>query len=262
MVWIVAGAALRSDVHHVSRRRSWRRRRTRASSSASSMRRPTRPSTRPQATRKQPTRRFIAFPETDFTFQITFPATGFGGMVVKPWGERKRTAVRDPAGSCRRSCCRSRASACSRSCRPALPGGGRSRSSSSSPRPPSRSGSSSSPKSSRAKRPQSGLFAFPPIIDVKIDQPQAELVIDRDKVAALGLNIQQVGADLAAMVGGNFVNRFNIDGRSYKVIPQIERAERLNPDQLEAHLRHRARTDSSFRSARSRRSRTRPCRAR
>ena len=79
---------------------------------------------------------------------------------------------------------------------------------------------------------QSGMFAFPPIIDVKIDQPQSEIVIDRDKAADLGLNLQQVGADLAAMVGGNFVNRFNIAGRSYKVIPQIQRVDRLNPDQL------------------------------
>ena len=78
----------------------------------------------------------------------------------------------------------------------------------------------------------SGMFAFPPIIDVKIDQPQSELVIDRDKVADLGLNLQQVGADLASMVGGNFVNRFNIGGRSYKVIPQIQRLDRLNPGQL------------------------------
>ena len=44
--------------------------------------------------------------------------------------------------------------------------------------------------------------------------------------------MQQVGADLASMLGGNFVNRFNIDGRSYKVIAQIERAGRLTPDQL------------------------------
>jgi multidrug efflux pump len=79
---------------------------------------------------------------------------------------------------------------------------------------------------------KSGKFAFPPLIDVKIDQPQSELVIDRDKVADLGLNLQQVGADLTAMVGGNFVNRFNISGRSYKVIPQIQRMDRLNPDQL------------------------------
>ena len=67
------------------------------------------------------------------------------------------------------------------------------------------------------------MFAFPPLIDTKIDQPQAEIVLDHDKVAALGLNMQQVGADLAAMLGGNFVNRFNIAGRSYKVIPQVKR---------------------------------------
>jgi multidrug efflux pump len=80
---------------------------------------------------------------------------------------------------------------------------------------------------------KSGLFAFPPIIDVKIDQPQSEIIIDRDLVADLGLDLQQVGADLASMVGGNFVNRFSIAGRSYKVIPQIKRMDRLNPDQLE-----------------------------
>ncbi|MBU4034268.1 MAG: efflux RND transporter permease subunit, partial [Proteobacteria bacterium] len=82
------------------------------------------------------------------------------------------------------------------------------------------------------KAMQSGMFAFPPIIDVKIDQPQAEFVIDRDKVADLGLSLEQVGADIGAMVGGNFVNRFDIAGRSYKVIPQIARADRLNPEQL------------------------------
>jgi multidrug efflux pump len=77
----------------------------------------------------------------------------------------------------------------------------------------------------------SGLFNFTQI-DLKFDQPQARVVIDRDKVAALGLNLAQVGADLASALGGNYVNRFNIAGRSYKVIPQIERTSRLNPDQL------------------------------
>ncbi|MEN8692850.1 MAG: efflux RND transporter permease subunit, partial [Desulfobacterales bacterium] len=80
---------------------------------------------------------------------------------------------------------------------------------------------------------QSGMFAFPPIIDVKIDQPQAEIIIDRDKAADLGLDLQRVGADIGSMVGGNFVNRFDIAGRSYKVIPQIKRIDRLNPAQLE-----------------------------
>jgi multidrug efflux pump len=81
---------------------------------------------------------------------------------------------------------------------------------------------------------QSGMFAFPPQIDVKVDQPQSEFVIDRDKVATLGLNLEQVGADLGGMVGGDFVNRFDISGRSYKVIPQIERVGRLNPEQLKS----------------------------
>jgi multidrug efflux pump len=51
-------------------------------------------------------------------------------------------------------------------------------------------------------------------------------------VADLGLNLEQVGLDMASMLGGDFVNRFNIAGRSYKVIPQIKRVDRLNPEQL------------------------------
>ena len=83
------------------------------------------------------------------------------------------------------------------------------------------------------KAAASGVFAFPPVIDTHLDQPQAEVVLDRDKVAALGLNMSDVGLDLATLVGGNFVNRFNFQGRSYKVIPQVQRVERLNPSQLE-----------------------------
>ena len=79
----------------------------------------------------------------------------------------------------------------------------------------------------------SGKFYFPPLIDTKIDQPQAEVVIDHDKAAALGLNLSQVGEDVSAMLGGNFVNRFDISGRAYKVIPQVQRVDRLNPHQLE-----------------------------
>jgi multidrug efflux pump len=79
---------------------------------------------------------------------------------------------------------------------------------------------------------KSGQFAFPPVTDVRIDQAKSEIVLDRDKIASMGLSLQQVGADLAAMVGGDFVNRFNIDGRAYKVIPQIQRASRLTASQL------------------------------
>ena len=82
-----------------------------------------------------------------------------------------------------------------------------------------------------AKAIASGVFTFADT-DLKYDMPQTEVVFDRDKVASLGLNLQQVGADLGTMLGGNYVNRFSIQGRSYKVIPQVKRTERLNPDQL------------------------------
>ena len=82
------------------------------------------------------------------------------------------------------------------------------------------------------KAMESKMFAFPPLIDVKVDQPESRFVIDRDKAASLGLNLGQIAGDLGGLVGGNFVNRFDIAGRSYKVIPQIQRVDRLNPDQL------------------------------
>ena len=84
------------------------------------------------------------------------------------------------------------------------------------------------------------MFAFPPLIDTKVDQPEIELVIDRDKVATLGLDMQTIGSDLGALVGGNYVNRFDLAGRSYKVIPQLERGARLNAGATAKHLRQRA----------------------
>ena len=69
--------------------------------------------------------------------------------------------------------------------------------------------------------------------DTKIDQPQARIVIDHDKVSSMGLDMQKIGADLSASIGGNYVNWFNMEGLSYKVIPQIKRVDRLNPEQLD-----------------------------
>ena len=68
--------------------------------------------------------------------------------------------------------------------------------------------------------------------DLRVDQPQATLVIDRDKAADLGLRMSDVGAALSSMLGGGYVNYFDLQGRSYKVIPQVEQVARLNPDQL------------------------------
>src|SRR5216117_2963432 len=173
---------------------------------------------------------FHDIPDTCFTFQLTFPDNGFGGMVLKPWGVRKTaTAAYLPVVQQKLG---------------AIPG------IQMFPVMPSAlPGSDSFPVSFvitstadperilelaqqlRAKAMQAGVFRFADI-DTKIDQPQAEIVFDHDKVASLGLDMQQVGADLTAAIGGNHVNRFNISGRSYKVIPQIKRVERLNPNQL------------------------------
>src|SRR5690349_6592115 len=77
----------------------------------------------------------------------------------------------------------------------------------------------------------SGMFIFADS-DVKFDQPQTEVVFDRDKLRSQGVDLSQAGQDLSTMLGGNYVNRFSIQGRSYKVIPQVKRVERLTPDQL------------------------------
>jgi len=68
--------------------------------------------------------------------------------------------------------------------------------------------------------------------DLKINKPQVTVKIDRDKAAALGLNMRDIGSSLGAMLGGGYVNYFSIAGRSYKVIPQVQQQSRLNPDQL------------------------------
>jgi len=177
-------------------------------------------------------RAFLSVPETDFTFQITFPSSGFGGMVIKPWDERERT-IFQILPEVQQKLFAIPAIRIFPVTPPALPGGGDF---------PVEFiiASTAEPQQIlqlaeqiQFKAMQSGIFAFPPVIDVKIDQPQAEFVIDRDRVAALGLNLQQVSNDLGAMLGGNFVNRFDIAGRSYKVIPQIQRVDRLNPGQLQ-----------------------------
>jgi multidrug efflux pump len=88
---------------------------------------------------------------------------------------------------------------------------------------------------SRAKA--SGLFWFVDS-DLKIDEPQQTIAVDHDMVADLGLTQQEVASVLGAAMGGGYVNYFTIDGRSYKVIPQVLQKYRLNPHQvLDLHLR-------------------------
>jgi multidrug efflux pump len=175
---------------------------------------------------------FASEPEFEQSFQITFPGSGFGGMLAKPWDERKRNIF--PIQVELNSRLTAIAGLRSPAFLPAaLPSPGTF---------PVEFVIASTAGHDEMVRyagqlvqeaVKSGLFAFPPIVDVKIDEESDEIVLDRDKISSMGLTLQQVGTDLASMVGGNFVNRFDIDGRAYKVIAQIERAGRLTADQLE-----------------------------
>jgi multidrug efflux pump len=126
----------------------------------------------------------LRVPEADQTFQVTFPDNGFAGLVLKPWGERKRTVFSIvPQVQARLSTIPGiRAMVATP---PALPGGGTF---------PVEVviGSTAEPdvilklaEQIQRKAATNGMFAFPPTIDTKIDQPEVELLLDRDKVAAL-----------------------------------------------------------------------------
>jgi multidrug efflux pump len=81
---------------------------------------------------------------------------------------------------------------------------------------------------------KSGLFIFTDT-DLKFDTPQVEVKIDHDKANRLGITMQDIGGSLATLLGGNWVNRFNLYGRSYQVIPQVPRAFRLKPDLIKQY---------------------------
>ncbi|MGH9805103.1 MAG: efflux RND transporter permease subunit, partial [Candidatus Acidiferrales bacterium] len=173
---------------------------------------------------------YRSFPESESIFQITGPTGGFGGMVTKPWSERSKTTKQLLVES-------TRPLSAIPGIRvipltpPPLPGGG--------DFPVDFViASAAEPEQLQeladqlvAKAFASGLFIYADS-DLKFDQPQAEVVFDRDKLRSQGVDLSQAGQDLSTMLGGDYVNRFSIQGRSYKVIPQIKRAERLTADQL------------------------------
>jgi len=173
---------------------------------------------------------FMSAPEVANTFQINSAAGGFGGLVTKPWNERTRSTAQIQNDLFPKTGAIAGLRVIPITPAP-LPGGSNF---------PIEIVIASTAEPQEllevanklvAKAFASGLFMFADT-DLKYDQPQTEIVFDRDKIAAQGLNLQRVGADLGALLGGNYVNRFNTSGRSYKVIPQIKRTERLNADQL------------------------------
>ncbi|MBX9741950.1 MAG: efflux RND transporter permease subunit [Chthoniobacterales bacterium] len=173
-----------------------------------------------------------SIPETDHFFQyITFtPQVGFAGIITKPWNQRKRTTQQISEELAEKTAAIPGLLVAPFPVAP-LPGSDFLPvdfviSSTAEPRH-----FLEDTQQLIAAAYQSGLFTYVDD-DLKYDQPQLEVSFDRNKVSALGLDLQKVGADLGALFSGNYVNRFTVQGLSYKVIPQIKREDRLNPDQL------------------------------
>lgn len=182
---------------------------------------------------------FSSFSETDHVFQLNSPAQVIGGMVLKPWDARAKTAT---------------------ALQPALQGKLSQIAGSQIAvfQPPPLPGARGVPiqfviKSSEPfdklfevsqqflkAAQETGQFIFVQS-DLRLDLPQTRIDIDRNMAAQLGLNMQDIGSALSAMLGGGYVNFFELDGRAYKVIPQVEQRFRLNPDQL---LHYQLRTAS------------------
>jgi multidrug efflux pump len=186
---------------------------------------------------------FTNVPEYENSFQLTGSTFGFAGIILKPWSERKRSAIQiqdslqAPAASI------AGLNVIVTTPEP-LPSGGQF--------PIELVIRSTADHSEMMEYAQqlvlyanteanagggAPTFYFADS-DLKFDLPQVEVEIDKDKVASMGLNLSDVARDLGSMLGGGYVNRFVNDGRSYRVIPQVERGQRLNADQLlDYHVR-------------------------
>ena len=173
---------------------------------------------------------FQSQPECSATFQVIGPTFGFSGLVTKPWSERTRT-TEEIAAALFPVAAKVPGVRIIPVTPPPLPGGSNFDvelviASTAEPREIVEFAQKLVQKAFA-----SGMFMYADT-DLKFDQPQTEVVFNRDKVASQGLDLRRIGADLTTLLGGDYVNRFSIQGRSYKVIPQVKRSERLTTDQL------------------------------
>jgi multidrug efflux pump len=170
------------------------------------------------------------FPEVEHTFQVASSGQNMAGMALKPWGDRKRTAsdIQQPLQTKFSEIAGVKGAVFQPS---SLPG----------PRglgvqfavlttdPFEKLNDVSQQIMNEALK--SGMFMFMDS-DLKYDQPQVRVQLDRDKIASYGLSMSDVGGAMSSMLGGGYVNYFSLSGRAYQVVPQVERDSRLNFAQL------------------------------
>jgi multidrug efflux pump len=177
---------------------------------------------------------FQKFPETDLRFAlngINGPQGGIAGMLLTPWDQRTRSSIKlKPLVQAELSKIEGvQAFAFNLPALPGGPGG----------LPVQMVINSTSgfqtvyeqmSKLKDAAR-KSGMFIVSDS-DLDFNQPTVKVNIDRTKASDLGITMQAIGGTLATLLGGNYVNRFNLEGRSYQVIPQVPRDMRLSPESL------------------------------
>ena len=177
---------------------------------------------------------FASYPETETRFVINgtgSPNNGFAGMILKPWDERTRTA-KQLQPLVQKDLAKIEGVNAFGFSPPALPGttGGL----------PVQMVIYTTDKFETVYKEMdriktaardSGLFIVADS-DLAFNSPVIRLNIDRSKASDLGLTMQSIGSTLAVLVGENYVNRFNLQGRSYEVIPQVPRSMRLTPEML------------------------------
>jgi len=177
---------------------------------------------------------FGSFPETDLTFVLNVANQGVAGMILKPWDERKRssTAMKQEVQNAVSAITGTQVFIFNLPALPGGPGG----------LPIQMVINSTSDfrqvyqemEKVKAAARKSGLFIVSDS-DLAFDQPVVRVNIDRNKANELGITMQTIGNTLAVALGGNYVNRFNLQGRSYQVIPQVPRTLRLSPEALNGY---------------------------
>lgn len=173
---------------------------------------------------------YSSTPEYKTSFQITNIEGGFSGMLAKPWSERKRSTI-EISDELSKKVSKIPGVRIIMVTPPPLPGG--------STFPVEMIVNTTEDQDKMLEYAnelvqeafKSGFFMFAET-DLKYDLPRYEIILDQELIATMGVDLQTIGQELGALLGGNFVNRFSISGRSYKVIPQIERQSRLTPQDL------------------------------
>ncbi|MEM9825234.1 MAG: efflux RND transporter permease subunit [Planctomycetota bacterium] len=173
---------------------------------------------------------FDTIPESDYMWSLVGPAGGFGGVITSDWEDRVRSTT-EILPDVFSMASQSPGLEAFPVLVPPLPGAGNYDVEVilKSDLPVERQRELADTIVDRAR--QAYMFMFVDT-ELKVDLPQARVIVDRERLADLGMDQAMVGRELGVLLGGGYVNRFNYFNRSYRVIPQLEAADRKSTSSL------------------------------